>query len=219
MEAGNASIDQFGIMSMVGKMDVPVVSGDDGSIICFTNNDASKKCFVRGKKNEVKCNDNECFVSYKTMNQRVVGHGSRIRKLGLDVLLMPDGISTPVMIIGKFPKNNLSTLKKILGKNLNVVESPLLPDITTGIPEPPQNCHLFPFTSNCTPYIKEDDMTWIPGIGLKRNIDIFNDPREIFKSEIQPSINLTGKLFKKNSKKTDASDTAVLKRKEKEPES
>ncbi len=184
------------IEQTISKLEIPGIDNKTSNIMCFNDSDGKEKCLITSGKNEIRCNDSSCFVYYKTLNQHILGHGNRLKKLGLDALLVPKGLSTEVTVLGNFPLKKLRTVKKIVGET-PVTHSEILPIIHEGLPDPPKKCHLNPFTSDCLPYLQSDDWVLIPAIGLKKRIDLAKNPKNAFKSEIAFDKNSWKKLFKK----------------------
>jgi hypothetical protein len=196
-----SATSMFTITGMMEKIDVPGVTGQNKSMTCFTTGKGSSKCFEFSGKNSVKCKDAACFVAFQTLNQRIIGSATGIKRLGLDALMVPNGISTRVVLVGEIDKKKLGSLKRIIGDfKVEDVDGDL-PRIHEGFPQPPGKCHLNPFSGDCSMYLSSDDWAWIPGIGLKRSIEIATNPKTLLKSEVVPElkkfVESTKQLFKK----------------------
>lgn len=192
--------------AMARKLELPGMPGmgsESGSesIVCFTTGNGRNECFTNPGKNSIQCKDDSCFVSYTTSNQRLLGNGKRLGKLGMSVLLVPDGISTSVVITGKVPRTKLRTLGKIVGAKIAIDEVNELPGYSDGLPKPPASCHLNPVAKGCTSYLSSDDWLYLPAIGFKRRSDIMNDPKTAFKSEIMPELKKVGEMIKEKTVK------------------
>jgi len=196
-----SATSMFTVTGMMEKIDVPGLTGQNKSMTCFTTGKGSSKCFEFSGNNSVKCKDDSCFVAFQTLNQRIIGSASGIKRLGLDALMVPNGISTRVVLVGNIGKKKLGSLKRIIGDfKVEDVEGDL-PRIHDGFPRPPGKCHVNPFSGDCSMYLSSDDWTWIPGIGLKKSIEIATNPKTLLKSEVVPElkkfVESTKQLFKK----------------------
>lgn len=157
----------------------------DTKLFCYSDGDGNRKCFVKEEKNGIKCKDDECFVSYTTVNQNMIGKGKAMRELGLEMLMLPNGLSTTVTIVGSIPRKKVPEVAKIIGREVKIEEGGSLPILESGVPDPPSKCHWMPISKDCSPYLNSDHFTWIPGIGMKKVDDIIRNPKTIFKSEIK----------------------------------
>lgn len=176
----------FDITSFVQKLNIPGF-GNEPRLTCYTDDDGTSKCFTHQEGNSISCNGDSCFVNYKTLNQRLLGNGKKIKDLDLDVLIQPGGLSTVIQLVGVVPRKKLRTLRKIIG-NVTVEETGMLPSIVTGMPNPPPECHVNPFKGDCTKYLASDDYTYIPMIGFKKKTELMTNPGSILKSEVFPQI-------------------------------
>jgi hypothetical protein len=132
------------------------IGSGNSSLMCYTTGNGTNKCFEYKGKNDVACKGNRCFVAFQTRNQRVAGNGPRLRNLGLDILMLPDGLATSYIVVGNVEKNRFRTLKKIIGDfEPRVVKE--LPILHKGMPSPPGKCHLNPFGKDCLMYLSSDD--------------------------------------------------------------
>ena len=179
---------------MAQKIGLPGIGGNDDFLTCYTDDDGTTKCFHSSGQNEISCKGNECFVNYKTLSQNLLGSTKRIKKLDLDVLMIPSGLSTSIMLVGTIPRKNMKTLNKIIGK-VSTREVDELPRLTIGVPVPPENCNLNPFGKGCSYYLSSDDYMFIPLIGFKRKVDVMMNPKTILKSEIMPSVKKIARKF------------------------
>ena len=180
--------------SLVQKINLPGMGGNEPSLTCFTDDDGNNKCFTVGQSNQIECDKDNCFVNYKTLSQKMLGNGKKIRDLDLDVLINPSGISTTIQLVGSIPRSRLRTLKKIIG-NVDVMDVDELPVVSIGMPKPPEKCHLNPLGNGCSQYLSSDDYTFIPMIGFKKRTAIITNPRTIFKSEVIPQIKKMAGVF------------------------
>jgi hypothetical protein len=116
------------------------------------------------------------------MNQQVIARGKQVEKLGLDIMMLPDGLSSSFLIAGRVPRDKLRTLKKIVGNKIQVNEITDMPSFQEGISDPPSRCHLNPFSKGCSLYLSSDDWVYVPAVGFKRNADMIKNPKTILKS-------------------------------------
>lgn len=179
--------DLVDLSYLAQKISLPGMGQGDQRLTCFTDDDGTSKCFTQEDGNKLSCNETSCFVNYKTLSQRLLGNGKKIKDLNLDVLIRPSGISTTIQLVGTIPKKKLRTLEKIIGK-VDVEEVSTLPSISIGIPRPPANCHLNPLNPECSKYLSSDDYVFIPMIGFKKRNDIMSHPGTVFKSEVIPQL-------------------------------
>lgn len=206
-----SATSMFTVTGMMQKIDIPGITGQNSSMTCFTTGRGSSKCFEFSGKNSVKCKEDSCFVAFQTLNQRITGSASGIKRLGLDALIVPNGITTKVVLVGEIKKKGLGSLKRIIGDfKVEDIEGEL-PRIHDGFPNPPGKCHVNPFSGDCSMYLSSDDWTWIPGIGLKKSIEIATNPRTLLKSEVMPELkkfaDSARQLFKKAANSTINSPT------------
>jgi len=178
----------FSVYGMMQKIDLPGITGQNKSLTCYTTGKGSSKCFELSTSNAVKCKGNSCFVAYQTFNQRIIGAASGIKRLGLDALMIPNGLSTRVILAGEIDRKKLGSLKKVIGRfDVEEIKTDL-PKIYDGLPIPPGKCHLNPFSSDCSIYLSSSEWSWIPGIGLKNSIEIATNPKTLLKSEVIPEL-------------------------------
>lgn len=182
--------------ALAQNLNLPGINGDGGSIMCYMTDSGRNKCFTFNGKNNVYCNEEKCFVAYQTYNQNVIGNSKVINDIGLDALMIPDGLSTKILLVGKVDREKLASLEMIVGK-VNMKKVVSLPPVYDGLPEPTKKCHVNPFSKDCSAYLSSDDWLWYPGIGFKKRIDVLNDPKIILKSELFPSVKNIGRSMKK----------------------
>ena len=100
----------FSVYGMMQKIDLPGITGQNKSLTCYTTGKGSSKCFELSTSNAVKCKGNSCFVAYQTFNQRIIGAASGIKRLGLDALMIPNGLSTRVILAGEIDLEVLQSM-------------------------------------------------------------------------------------------------------------
>ena len=191
----------FTVTGMMQTINIPGITGQNKSLMCYTTGKGTSRCFEFSGTNAVKCKDDSCFVAYETLNQHIMSASNGIKRLGLDALIMPNGISTRVLLVGEIKRKSLKTLKRVIGPFKVEDVSTELPRLHDGFPQPPGKCHLNPLSSDCSIYLSSDDWSWIPGIGFKKSIEIATNPKTLLKSEAVPElkkiIESAKQLFKK----------------------
>lgn len=185
----------FTLSGMTGMVGGTGVSGSSNEAVltCYDDADANKHCFMKESKNGIDCKKDDCFITYTTVNQSMAGKRDDARDLGLTMLLFPNGLSTSITVIGSFKKADIKRVTNLVGKDLMPNEVDVIPAIHDGLPDPPQECHFLPVAKQCQPFLKSDNYTWIPFVGMKKSIDIMRDPKVAFKSEIKFTLPKFGK--------------------------
>jgi hypothetical protein len=127
-------------------------------------------------------------VTFNTLSQKLLGKGNKLRELGLDVLMIPDGLSTTTTLVGKLPKSKIDSLRDIVDEKISMEESEELPALMNGIPDPPSKCNMNPLASGCSVYLSSDDWMYIPVVGFKRRATMLKNPKSIFKNNVIPGL-------------------------------
>jgi len=180
-------------------IDIPSDPKPNKRIVCFNNSDG-RVCEDLPVNDEVKCNkDGLCSIYFSNIEESNNIEGMAT-KMGLRTFSRVDnGVGTKT-ITGVVKKSKLKKIGKILGREIEPIESDLLRSVAKGDIKPPSICKLVPLARSCEPYMT--DRTWYymgPLAGWVR-ANNFREALKVVRGKVKsPIIAPSGAIISKNA--------------------